>query len=209
MYEREPGAPSPEHFWQTEQTIGQLAVDGALTDLHLRTRSISEPYRPSRRREIVPITNSGIRTYTLGQAYILTPELTQLEHWRRLTGQPLPERQRPLEDVRVGDVQSFFYAQDHTLVIWNVLMLPDHRGADPVTDPNLDTLWRGAEAFLLGRFAGVERIVTPSWEPAYERAAYHAFLRSLGYRRISTLAFEKYTAAALDRPTAEHGISAA
>ena len=199
MHEHEPGEPYLERFWQTEQTIGRLAVDGDLTDLRLRTRSLSEPYRPSRRREIVPITVSGIRTYTLGQAYILTPELTQLEHWRRISGQPLPARTRPLEDVRVGDVQSFFYAQDHTLVIWDGLMLPDHRGDDPATDPNLHTLWRGAEAFLLGRFAGAERVVTPSWEPAYERDAYHACLRVLGYRRISTLAFEKRTAAALDR----------
>ncbi len=209
MYEREPQQPKEQRFWQTERTIGRIAVANVLTELYLRSRSVSEPYRPGRRREIVPVSRSGERTYTLSQAYILVPAWRSLEQGSQRPDQGLTTQPGPPEDVRVGDVQSFFYAADHTLVIWDGLMLPDHRGEDPVTDSKLQTLWSGAEQFLLGHFDGVERMVTPSWEPVYETAAYRAFLESMDYRRISALAFEKRVATTPDGFSRQHQFSTA
>jgi hypothetical protein len=51
-------------------------------------------------------------------------------------------------------------------------------------------VWRGFERFLLDRLDGVERIVTPGWEPAYPDG-WAGFLELMGYRRLNQRAFER------------------
>ena len=49
---------------------------------------------------------------------------------------------------------------------------------------------RRFERFLLEKLHGVERIVTPGWEPLYPEK-WQEFLGQMGYRRLHMQAFEK------------------
>jgi hypothetical protein len=122
---------------------------------------------------------------------VLEPRISPLDHWRRLTGQPLPARARELDIARVGDVQAAWFDRDHTLVLWDCGLLGAYAEAEPALDPNLRALWQGTEATLAQRFSAATRLVTPSWTPLYNPREYREFLWRAGYERLSAYAFVK------------------
>lgn len=178
-------------YWHTDAGIGRLQLWGETYELFLRTHAATRPYQPSAQAELVPLAESGLCTALTGQAYLLEPRSSPLEHWRRLTGQPLPARSRELDMVRVGDVQAAWYDRDRTLVLWDCGLLSPYAEAEPALDPNLRALWQGAEAALAARFPAATRLVTPSWTPQYDPQEYREFLWHAGYERLSAYAFVK------------------
>lgn len=60
---------------------------------------------------------------------------------------------------------------------------PEHL-TDPAQYDMLPTLWRGVEEHLGTIFPGANRILTPLWEPTFQRGAWQRFLDSLGYRPL-------------------------
>jgi hypothetical protein len=96
-----------------------------------------------------------------------------------------------LDDVRVGDLQAWYYQQDRTIVLWNCVLLNLSREADPALDANLVAFWTGSEAHLSRRFLDATRIVTPSWESVYDTRDYRGFLQAMGFARLSAKAYAK------------------
>jgi hypothetical protein len=188
MHEHEPTR-HPEPFWQTDAVVGRVRLFGDNRDLHVRTRQVDATYRRTLTRYLVPLTG-GRATYLLGQAYVEEPHaplpaaILRLHHER---GLPLP----PLDDVSVGELQAWYYQDDRTIVLWDCLLHGQYREADPALDANLRTLWRGGEELLTRRFPEATRLVTPSWESAYDTREYRGFLETMGLHRLSAKAFGK------------------
>src|SRR5258708_752164 len=72
------------HYWQHETEIGRVQLWGETYELFLRTHAATRTYQPSQQAELVPLAEAGTCTTLTGQAYILEPRISPLEHWRRL-----------------------------------------------------------------------------------------------------------------------------
>ena len=92
---------------------------------------------------------------------------------------------------RIGDGQAWYYREDRTLVLWECMLFPRHRQPLPDSDPNLHVLWQGFERFLLDRFPGARRIVTPRDEPEYEPEAWERVPAGRGYRDLGGGAYRR------------------
>lgn len=90
-----------------------------------------------------------------------------------------------MERRGVGNAQAWYYPEDKLLVLWECEVFPSWRrkSSRADDDPILPLVWHGFESLLLEKFTDAERIVTPSWEPNYERDDWQAFLRSFSYAR--------------------------
>lgn len=164
--------------------MGEAWLAGQPATLRLRLHTSSEPYRvPGTHKEIVPLRpGSGLRRYVLARPYI-----GSTHHARRgRQGERLACLERS-----IGNAQAWFYEHDRTLVLWECFLESDFRRPDPVDDTTFHVLWRGFEDHLLGRFPAARRVITPSWEPVYDRCDWQQFLRSQGYLPVNRLAFVK------------------
>jgi hypothetical protein len=189
MKEREPR--THEYRWQETHEIGRLHLWGETYDLTLGLAGTQAPYGPSPDTELVPLRYTGLQTAVTGQAWIAEPRVTALAQWRRRTGQARPDA--PVEDeiINVGNVHAVWYEPDRLLVLWICRLALPLSQAEPALDPNLRALWRGTKDTLLQRFPAAEQLVTPAWEPVYDRREYRAFLENLGYACVSPHAYRK------------------
>jgi hypothetical protein len=156
--------------------------------------------RMSQQDEIVPLQKeSGTRIYILARPYISIPD-----YRLAISLHPQPTEQGAIGEVTnsnwvgmrqqaVGQAQAWHYPQDDTLVLWECFLEDWCRKEDPTTDDTLRTVWLGFERFLADHTSGVERIITPSWEPLYasDEQAWPMFLEAVGYKRTGPKAFSK------------------
>ncbi len=150
-------------------------------------------------REIVPIAGGdGTRTYIHLQPYLIVPDI-------RLTlalvagprpdaaiGEVIGVEEREGRRHPIGKAQAWCYPADRTLVIWECFLNGHLRDLPLGEDANMRRLWLAVEDYLTTRFPAATRLVTPFADPAFETAAYRAFLGSLGYAPVvGTAAYEK------------------
>jgi hypothetical protein len=168
----------------------------------LKAHISEERYHRSEGAEIIPLhEKSGTRIYVMARPYILEPDYTLTVGMyprpaeRNAIGEVLATEWRGMRQREVGQAQAWFYPSARTLVLWECFLEAWCRHEDPRTDETLHALWTGFEGFLLQHAPGVERIVTPSWEPLYDqdKQAWPHFLRSVGYQLIGPRAFGKTT----------------
>jgi hypothetical protein len=195
----------PEHdrFWNDDVEVGDGIFRHGASSIRLKLHQELERYSRAGGPEIVPIRQArGQRLYFLARPYILVPDI-------RLTlalyPYPTPSDRGAIGEVRssdwrgmrhheIGSAQAWYYPDEATLIIWEVLLHRPYRQASPPADANLQVVWRGFERVLLERCGAVERIATPFDEPEYEREQWQAFLRAQGYRPLTGAAFSKEVA---------------
>lgn len=90
----------------------------------------------------------------------------------------------------IGEGQAWHYPANRTILLWELTLFRDGTD-DPREDLLLRTLWVGFERFLVERYPTARRLVTPAWEPQYERTLYRSFLSGLGYGPLTEAAFAK------------------
>jgi hypothetical protein len=183
--------------WTHDVEIGPGEFHNGSSTMRLKARLSTERY--GRPPEVVPgLSWRGERTYVDATPYILTPGvaaavgLTPHQDAAGVSGEVLAHPHLNPRHVEVGRAQAWAYPTDHTLVLLECyLATPRPRVAHPRDDITLTTLWRGFEAFLLAQFPQMHRVVTPAAEPGQDRVAWHGFLRSLGYEKLTHSAFVK------------------
>src|SRR5579884_470811 len=68
----------------------------------------------------------------------------------------------------IGSGSAWYYHQDRTLVLWELLLEDEFRQENPTQDAALTTLWQGIERFLLSRFPSAQQLVTTADDPLYD-----------------------------------------
>ena len=74
---------------------------------------------------------------------------------------------------------------------WEFLLDGWCRQEDPTRDALLQRIWSAVEELLVESLPIAERIITRSWEHAYRREAWQAFLRGQGHEPESPAVFGK------------------
>ena len=201
MTTERPARTPEDPFWTDDVQIGQGHFWRSDYAIRLKAHVTTERYRQP--QEIVPgLAAEGERVYVLAKPYVLVPDVTVTVGMypepdpHNAVGEILESDWTGMKHVEVGSAQAWAYPADATLVLWECLLHPpgDRTGA-PVENETWLTVWRGLEAFLLDRVPGTQRIVTPAWDPGYDRQAWHELLRALGYEELSPAAFGKMVAA--------------
>jgi len=80
-----------------------------------------------------------------------------------------------------GNAQAWFYPADQVIELWECEVSYPWSREDPNEDSVLLTVWERFEQLLGRHFPAARQIITPDWEPAYEREAWRRFLRGRGY----------------------------
>lgn len=203
MKERDPYGPqSPESepFWQFDEVIGEIDIGDEPTTIHLRAHISEEHYhRGTDSEEIVPLAaRRGTRVYVMARPYILEPDISftialyPTPAPDGAIGEVVSSEQKGVRPREIGQAQAWLYREERTLILWEAYLHDWARTPDPRADTTLKAVWEGFERFLLRHLEGVDRIVSPSWEPIYEdTTAWRQFLESLGYRQVNDRAFEK------------------
>lgn len=194
---------APEHppgpFWDSDEVVGEVRFPDYTAPLSLKTHLSEERYRHySHDHEIVRLkSHRGLRHYLLARPYVLEPtialtvDLFSRRHPNGAIGELVGGAVTDRRPVDIGSAQAWLYPQEQTLVLWECYLFDRFRAADPLADANLHTLWEGVEGVLLDRFPHAQRLVTPSWEPQYDREQWQAFLQSRGFARANGRAFGK------------------
>jgi hypothetical protein len=145
-----------------------LIFDNQACAVSLEADISEEPYRshtPS--REFMPLSvPGGMRTRVLVR--FSTPDLAARKSLQR-----------------IGEGQAWLYQEDHLLLLWRCNLAQEYRAANPVEDPNLPTLWKSFEQFLLDQFPETLQIVTPAWNRPYDESLWLQFIHMRGYTRPS------------------------
>ncbi len=148
--------------------------------------------------EIVPITQrTGMRTSLHLQPYLAFPDirlivgLSPASRPDGAIGEVLSVEETGMRRERIGTGQAWYYPADRTLVLWEALIEDRFRDAPLSEDMNMRRLWLGIEDVLTTHFPAATRITTPFDDPAFETAAYRAFLGSLGYAPVAKAAYGK------------------
>jgi len=93
--------------------------------------------------------------------------------------------------VEIGQVQAWYYPQDHLIVLWECFLHEFVREKPLLEDSNMRALWESVARFLHERFPEAARITTPSHDPLFEMKKYHKFLSALGYQQVAKAAWGK------------------
>ena len=93
--------------------------------------------------------------------------------------------------VEIGQVQAWYYPQDHHIVLWECFLHEFVREKPLLEDSNMRALWESVARFLHERFPEAARITTPSHDPLFEMKKYHTFLSALGYQQVAKAAWGK------------------
>lgn len=184
-------------YWTADEEIGRAVLDGEPYGVRMRVHEDREVYAES--HEIVPVAPRGERAYFQARAYVLLPDVRVTVGLREPAGgggigEVLSSEYAGVRPLEVGSAQGWYYPAERTLVLWECLVDQRYRERDPLHDEALRVLWEGWERLLVGRSPGARRVVTPSWEPLYERPAWQRFLESLGYGPVAERAFGKQLA---------------
>lgn len=193
-----PLAPDAEQsYWTDDAVVGEGALWRSTYSIRLKAHVNAERYRE--RELLIPdIQSAGERVYVHAKPYVLVPDMTVTVG---LYPSPAPDEAVGevtesdwvgMRHVEIGQAQAWHYPADNTLVLWECYPEPSAgRGESPAEDELWKTLWKGFEWFLTERLPGISRIVTPAWDPGYDRHVWRSFLESLGYMERSSAAFEK------------------
>lgn len=185
-----------DDYWGHDVFLGELQLGRETSAVRLRVHVADEPYHL--REALFPLAHpTGARTYVHAQPYVLEPQIAL-----SVGLYPTPDRTGAIGEVvdtawegmrhrDIGNAQAWYYPADRVMVLWECFLTDAVRQDDPLADPTLATVWTGFERILLERFAGVERIATPSWEHLYERPAWQQFLSGQGYGPDSPGCFVK------------------
>lgn len=168
--------------------------------LYLQVHTSDETYSDKWDRELgielsVPC---GVRTYVHIKPCILTPrimltvvasepsELVAMSPANILgtsVGKVIESEVQGMERREIGNGQAWFYPSDNILVLWECEIFHSFSAGhkDPAANLILVTAWEAFERVLLEKFADVQRIVTPGWEPKYTNEQWQLFLRARGY----------------------------
>lgn len=92
----------------------------------------------------------------------------------------------------IGQLQGWYAMRDRTAMIWEMILDRDHQ-PDPREDLLYRVLWRRSEDVLRHLFPHMIRLLTPSWEPDYDRETYQSFLTGMGYSPFTERAWWKPT----------------
>ena len=191
-------APRPETpFWTDDTEIGQGHFWRDDYTIRLKAHVQSEHYRGH--QEIVPdLATEGERVYVIAKPYVLVPDvivtvgLYPNPDPAGAVGEVEDSDWVGMKHVEVGSAQAWAYPADATLILWECLLHESGASArQPSENQTWLAAWRGFERFLLDRLPGVRRVVTPAWDPGYDREVWHEFLRQLGYEELSPAAFGK------------------
>lgn len=206
MADRPTPPPADDPYYQHEAYLGDVPLPGVSypperpVGLHLRLHVAEEPYRDPppflglRDRE-------GTRVYVHARPDVLVPDV-------RLTvalgaadpapggpaGRVTDVAHRGWRRLEVGTAQAWLYPAEGTLVLWEAYLHDRHRtGTDPAGDPAHGLLWDGFAGALLRVLApwGPVRLLATTWEDAYPRPAWAAFLDGRGYLERPPAAFVK------------------
>ena len=93
--------------------------------------------------------------------------------------------------VEIGQVQAWYYPQDHLIVLWECFLHEFVREKPLLEDSNMRALWESVARFLHEQFPEAARITTPSHDPLFELKKYHKFLSALGYQQVAKAAWGK------------------
>lgn len=91
----------------------------------------------------------------------------------------------------IGQIQAWHAPTNRMTMLWEVVLDHDLRD-DPREDLLYRTLWRRSEQVIAKLFPATETMLTPAWEPAYDRNLYHSFLTSLGYTPVTAHTWRKH-----------------
>jgi len=197
--------PLEDPYSQHEAYLGEVplpgvsALPGRAVGLHLRLHVAAEAYRdpPAFARIAAP---TGTRVYVHARPYALVPDLqltiglAAAGTADELVGRVLGGGFRGWRRHDVGAAEAWRYPAAGTLVVWEAVLDPQHRAAaDPQRDPAQALRWAGFEAARLRHlppWGRVEHLVA-TWEDAYPRPVWAAFLDGHGYRPRPPTAFVK------------------
>jgi hypothetical protein len=150
--------------------------------------------------ELIPLsTRQGLRSYVMMQPYVIEPQLimTVAVSPKRsadegeVLGKTTGTKVEGYQDVRVDNAQAWFYPEDKVIVLWECFLDSFVRDVPLLKDTNMTHLWSGFEQWLVERYPGALRIVTPWMDPLWQPKEYQAFLRKRGYRRGKSGTFMK------------------
>jgi len=153
--------------------------------------------------EIVPLTHtSGERSYILMKPYVLEPEITLTvgvypnptsdQTYDQAMGEVLSSAWEGMRHKEVGHIQAWHYPKDRTLVLWECYFNRPFRDQPLLQDENMRNLWMSTERFLLDRFSGRCRLLTPFRDPEFPDDEYQQFLRELGFQSVAKAAYGKH-----------------
>jgi hypothetical protein len=196
-----------DRFWNEDLAVGEGNFHGEASTLRLKLHYGWERYSRTAGPEIVPLSRPrGERLYFLARPYILVPDVRltialypyPAPGDRGAIGEVRSSQWRGMRHLEIGSGQAWYYPNEATLILWEVLLHRPYRQASPAADRNLQVIWTGFERALLERCAAVERVATPHDEPEYEREhereQWQAFLRAQGYRPLTRAAFAREVA---------------
>jgi len=95
-------------------------------------------------------------------------------------GKVIDSNREGSERREIASLQSWYYRDEKTLMLWEVEVFGQHRSADPTENFLLAVLWQHFEEELQKKFSDCEQIVTPGWEPKYSVEQWRKFLASQG-----------------------------
>lgn len=195
MRERDDNTRELDDYWQHDLAIGEARFWRDEYTVRLKVHESTETH--SGRLDLLPQrTYRGDKLYFHAKPYILLPDISlSVGLYEKPQGPNIGEvrdvRWEGMRHQEVGQAQAWYLGGDlQTLELWEAYIEEPHRQKDPTQDPALAMVWQGFEGFLLDRLQGVERIITPAWEPVYP-VKWPEFLEQMGYRRLSNQAFEK------------------
>ncbi len=130
-----------------------------------------------------------------------SPERAERSHLRDIGERAEHETQLEWVQVRpyfpgvwnereIGEGQAWHYPANRVILLWELTLFRDGKD-DPREDLLYRTLWTKVERFLTDRYPTAERLVTPAWEPVYDRTRYQSFLTGLGYQPLTEGTFAK------------------
>ncbi len=129
----------------------------------------------------------GRKTYVLAKPCALRPRFTLTaalydKPRGREIGRVVSTDWEGMDTVEIGNAQAWHYHADGVLVLWECYLFePVREGARPVDDARHLAVWQAFEGQLV-RWFSPRLIVTPAWEPVYQREEWQAFLRQMGYQ---------------------------
>ncbi len=188
-------------YWQQLVPIGKATFSHNDThELYLQVHTSDEAYTDEWERELGIELSAprGVRKYVHVKPCILIPRIVlavavndSIEFASQspasIFGEPIGKvissEVQGMERREIGNAQAWFYPSDNVLVLWECEVFRSFgaHSKDPATNNILATAWEGFERVLLEQFADTERIVTPGWEPEYQREQWQSFLRGRDY----------------------------
>lgn len=192
-----------DSYWQQLVPVGEVSLhprDGGRT-LYLQMHTSDEKYSDEMEREFGLQLSAprGVRTYVHAQPCILVPcilltvalsdavDTANAPHLARQRGEPVGEivhsEVNGIERRQMGNAQAWFYPSDRIIVLWECDIFHPYLTVSQELQQGsvLTVAWRGFEHTLQDKFSEAQQIITPAWEPGYEKAQWQAFLREQGY----------------------------